>query len=67
MIETEPAPFLSVEDLARRYTVPPATVHQWLAKGTAPRSHKIGRYRRFLLADVLAWEDAQADRPKVAA
>ncbi len=54
---------LSVGDLAARYNVPEATVHQWLYKGTAPRSLKIGRYRRWRLADVLQWEDAHADQP----
>lgn len=56
-------PLLAVDDLAARYQVSPATVHQWLYKGTAPRSLKIGRYRRFRLEDVLTWEDAQADQP----
>lgn len=53
---------LSVDDLAARYQVSPATVHQWVYKRTGPRSLKVGRYRRFRLADVLAFENAQADR-----
>jgi predicted DNA-binding transcriptional regulator AlpA len=53
--------FLSVADLAARYQVSEPTVHQWLYKRTAPRSLKIGRYRRFRLSDVLAWEAEQAD------
>ena len=48
--------FLSVDDLATRYGVPKATVYAWLHKGTAPASLVIGRYRRFRLSDVLAWE-----------
>lgn len=69
MIQTVPPEgFLSVEDLAARYQVSPATVHQWLYKGTAPRSLKIGRYRRFRMDDVLVWEEAQADpEPRPAA
>lgn len=63
---TDTEAFLSVENLASRYQVSEATVHQWLYKGTAPRSLKIGRYRRFRMEDVLAWEEAQAD-PRPAA
>lgn len=48
--------FLSVQDLAARYQVPEQTVYKWLHKRTAPPSLKIGRYRRFRLAAVLAWE-----------
>lgn len=61
-----PTQHLSVGDLAAREQVSVATVHQWLYKGTAPRSMKIGRYRRFRLADVLAWEDTQSDAIKPA-
>jgi predicted DNA-binding transcriptional regulator AlpA len=56
--------FFSVDDLADRYGVSPATVHQWLYKGTAPRSLKIGKYRRFRLADVLSWEESLASAPQ---
>jgi excisionase family DNA binding protein len=48
--------FLSVKAIADRYDVPEQTVYAWLHKGTAPPSLKIGRYRRFRLSDVLAWE-----------
>jgi predicted DNA-binding transcriptional regulator AlpA len=62
MIEPVPAEgLLSIDDLAARYQVSPATVHQWLYKRTGPRSLKIGRYRRFRLADVLEWEALQED------
>lgn len=53
--------FLSVDDLADRYGVSPATVHTWIYKRTGPRSYKIGRHRRFRLDDVLAWEESNAD------
>lgn len=55
--------FLSTGDLAARYQVPIATVHQWLHKGTAPTSIKIGRYRRFRLADVLDFERSRTNGP----
>jgi excisionase family DNA binding protein len=53
--------FLSVEDLAARYGVPKPSIYGWLHRGTAPRSHKFGRHRRFRLDDVLAWEADRAD------
>ena len=62
----EQGQFLSVEQLADRYAVSGATVHQWLYKGSGPRSLKIGKYRRFRLADVLAWENERADAPAAA-
>ena len=60
-------PLASVDDLAEFCCVSPATVHQWLYKGTAPKSYKIGKHRRFRWADVYAWLEAQADDPKPAA
>ena len=53
--------FLSVAGLAERYDVPVPTIYAWIHKGTAPPSLKIGRYRRFRLSDVLAWEDERTD------
>ena len=58
--DNAPRIFLSVEDLALRYGISPATVHAWIYKGEAPRSYKIGRYRRFKLDDVVAWEEGRA-------
>lgn len=57
-VDNSPRIFLSVEDLALRDGVPPATVHAWLYRGDAPRSYKIGRHRRFKLVDVEKWEDS---------
>lgn len=58
---TQTEVLLSTDDLAARYQVSRATVHQWIYKGTAPRSLKIGKHRRFHMDDVLNWEEAQAD------
>lgn len=40
--------------------IPPATLYQMNHKGTGPRSFKVGRYRRYSEADVLAWLKARA-------
>jgi predicted DNA-binding transcriptional regulator AlpA len=50
---------LTVEDLARREGVPVQTVYGWNKTGTGPRFMKIGRYARYRLADVIAWEDSR--------
>lgn len=59
-------PLASVDEVAQFCGVSPATVHQWLHKGTAPKSYKIGKYRRFRWAEVLAWLDEQSDRKPAA-
>ncbi|MFG1855008.1 helix-turn-helix transcriptional regulator [Actinomadura geliboluensis] len=48
---------LTPEDLAERYDVPLKTVYGWNSDGTGPRRMKIGRYVRYRLADVIAWEN----------
>ena len=63
-----PEEFWSVEETADWLGVPPSTVRYWLwqeaAKpGIAPRSYKIGRWRKFKPADVKAWAEKQASEP----
>jgi excisionase family DNA binding protein len=60
-MDDTPVRHLSVKDLAAREQVPEATVYRWIHVGTAPRSLKIGRYRRFRIEDVLAWEAERED------
>lgn len=50
---------LSLEDLARRESVPLQTVYGWNKTGTGPRYMRIGRYVRYRLADVIAWEESR--------
>ncbi|MFE5837231.1 helix-turn-helix transcriptional regulator [Arthrobacter sp. NPDC056493] len=52
---------LTMQDLADRCGVSLATVRQWRVKGTGPRGMAIGKYVRFRLSDVLAWEESRAD------
>jgi excisionase family DNA binding protein len=44
--------------------VPPSTLYQWAYRGVGPRSYKIGRHRKYRSAEVMAWVDDQADRPR---
>jgi len=50
---------LSPEQLAEREGVPTSTVYQWASRGGGPPGFRVGRHRRYRLADVIAWEDQQ--------
>ena len=54
-----PVTHLSPQDLAARVGVPVATVYNWRTTGYGPRGFRVGKYLRYRLADVEAWEDAQ--------
>jgi DNA-binding transcriptional MerR regulator len=49
-------PYLTVDDLAERYQVPISTVRYWRLNGLGPKAVKIGRFVRYKIDDVLAWE-----------
>ncbi|MEV0043947.1 helix-turn-helix domain-containing protein [Nocardia rhamnosiphila] len=48
--------WLSTRDVAQRLKIPAKTLSSWAAAGRGPRFARIGRYRRYRLADLLAWE-----------
>ncbi|MFI7583162.1 helix-turn-helix transcriptional regulator [Kocuria sp. M1N1S27] len=54
---------LTREDLAARYSVPKATIDQWAYKKYGPPYFRVGRYARYRIEDVLAWEGRQASVP----
>lgn len=58
---TATTPLLSMQDLADRFQVPLQTVRLWRHKGYGPAGFPVGRFVRYRLADVVAWEDAQLD------
>ncbi|WP_159944297.1 MULTISPECIES: AlpA family transcriptional regulator [unclassified Nocardiopsis] len=45
----------SVKDAAAYLQVPPKTLYEWRYKGDGPPSHRIGRYVRYVPAEVRAW------------
>jgi predicted DNA-binding transcriptional regulator AlpA len=54
---------LTIEQLAEREGVPAGTVRQWNSRGTGPQYMRIGRYVRYRLADVIAWEQSRTVVP----
>lgn len=55
-VATGDSPYLTIDDLAERYQVPVATVRYWRLRGTGPKAVKIGRFVRYRVEDVFAWE-----------
>ena len=51
--------WLTREEVAGRLKVPVNTLAQWASKGTGPRFARIGRFSRYRLVDVEAWESDQ--------
>lgn len=50
---------LTPQDLAARLGVPVQTVYTWRTRGYGPRGFRVGKYLRYRLADVEAWEAEQ--------
>jgi predicted DNA-binding transcriptional regulator AlpA len=51
---------LTVADLAEREGVDVLTVYGWNRTGRGPTYLRLGRYVRYRLSDVIAWEDSRA-------
>jgi excisionase family DNA binding protein len=54
--------WLSTDDVAERLKVPKKTLAAWASAGRGPRFARMGRYRRYRLSDLLAWEQEQLDK-----
>ncbi|WP_257998388.1 helix-turn-helix transcriptional regulator [Zhihengliuella halotolerans] len=50
---------LTAQELADRLNVPLSTTYYWRTRHKGPAWFRVGRYVRYALADVKAWEDAQ--------
>ncbi|SHX93500.1 Helix-turn-helix domain [Mycobacteroides abscessus subsp. bolletii] len=60
--------WLTREELAERLSIPVKTLAQWAYLGKGPRYARFGKYARYRLSDVIAWESAQfVDSREVAA
>lgn len=51
--------WLTREELAKRLSIPIKTLAQWTYQGKGPRYARFGKYARYRLSDVIAWESAQ--------
>lgn len=51
--------WLTRPDVAGRLKLPVKTLAEWASQGKGPRYAKIGRFARYKLSDVIAWEEAQ--------
>ncbi len=58
-MDTDNDTWLSTEEVARRLKVPEKTLAVWASGHRGPRFARIGRFRRYKLDDLLAWEDEQ--------
>jgi predicted DNA-binding transcriptional regulator AlpA len=54
--------WLTRPETAMRLKLPPKTLAQWSSQGKGPKFSKIGRFARYRLSDVIAWENAQLTR-----
>lgn len=56
--------WLSRQEVADRLKLPVKTLAQWSSLHKGPRFAKIGKFARYKLTDLVAWEDAQfSDAP----
>ncbi|WOO97806.1 helix-turn-helix transcriptional regulator [Micrococcus terreus] len=53
---------LTPSDLAERIGIPLQTIYRWRSEGKGPRGFRAGKYVRFRLEDVEAWEQEQLDK-----
>ena len=70
MEDTHRAPaehHLTPRDVAERFGVSVGTVYQWNGRRSGPPYMRVGKYARYRLADVEAWEKARYVGPKVEA
>lgn len=63
---TSEARHLTTQELADRLGIPIQTAYYWRSCHKGPRAMRIGKYTRYRLEDVLAWETAQLEPSKSA-
>jgi hypothetical protein len=51
--------WLSRKEVADRLRLPLKTLAEWATAGRGPMYYKIGKYARYRLSDVMAWEQKQ--------
>lgn len=56
---------IDVDELAESLGVKKQTLYRWRLDGRGPRAIRVGKFLRYRLSDVIAWQESQLD-PKVA-
>lgn len=51
--------FLTRKEVADRYGVPVKTLAVWASSGIGPKYYKIGKWARYKMSDLVAWEETQ--------
>lgn len=51
--------WLTRNEVAERFNLPPGTLADWAWKRTGPRYARFGKHVRYRLSDVVAWENEQ--------
>ena len=51
--------WLTRQEVAARWKMPPATLAQWASQNRGPAYALFGRHARYRLSDVIAWEARQ--------
>ena len=52
---------ITIQEVADRIDIPVQTIYRWRSEGKGPRGFRVGKYVRFRLEDVEAWEQEQLD------
>lgn len=52
--------WLTRQEVADRLKLPVKTIAQWAYQNRGPRFRRIGRHSRYLLSDLIEWENSQA-------
>lgn len=52
-------PHFSISTLAERLGIPEKTLYVWRTQGKGPKGFRVGKYVRYRLEDVEAWENEQ--------
>ncbi|WP_406274575.1 helix-turn-helix domain-containing protein [Nocardia sp. NBC_00881] len=51
--------WLSTREVSERLKIPLKTLASWASAGRGPRFARMGRYRRYRVTDLIAWEEQQ--------
>jgi excisionase family DNA binding protein len=59
-LDTDPGrTWLSREQVAERLKIPVRTLAAWASQGRGPKYYRFGKWTRYRVSDVMAWEEDQ--------